>query len=162
MRTFPSIAMLRRRFSARLSPERYWISAICVPIDSTGLSAVIGSWNTAVMRSPRSRRSPSLLHRQQVGALEADPAAGHFGIGGKQPDHGIDEGGLAGSRTLRRCRRSRHSSPTGLTSRSACTRPSAVRKSTERFSMSSSVSIILTGPCQGAGRSGRGASPRGR
>ena len=36
---------------------RYWTSIACVAMGSTGLSAVIGSWNTMAMRSPRSRRS---------------------------------------------------------------------------------------------------------
>src|SRR5918996_1594857 len=57
MPTRRSIAIARRRFSALLGRARYWTSIACVAIVSTGLSAVIGSWNPMAMRSPRSRRS---------------------------------------------------------------------------------------------------------
>src|SRR5215472_1221097 len=55
-----SNAIARARFSARArSAWRNCTSTICVPIVSTGLSVLMGSWNTIEMRSPRSARIAS-------------------------------------------------------------------------------------------------------
>ena len=43
---------------------------------NTGLSAVIGSWNTIAMRLPRTRCIVALVERDEVASLEADRAAG--------------------------------------------------------------------------------------
>ncbi len=50
------------------------ISAICAPMRISGLSAVIGSWNTIAILRPRSVLQRRGVERQQVLALERDLA----------------------------------------------------------------------------------------
>ena len=61
---------LRRLSAALPDRSRYWMSIICAPIDSTGFSAVIGSWNTMEMRRPRRSRSSRGVQLQHVAAVE--------------------------------------------------------------------------------------------
>ena len=60
-------APVRPRCSSKISP-------ICFSIVCSGLSEVIGSWNTMVMSSPRTRRMSRSGKPQQFAALEGDGA----------------------------------------------------------------------------------------
>ena len=71
------------------------MSIACVAMGSTGLSAVIGSWNTMAMRSPRSRRSSLGPRVQNVPAVEQDLPAADLGIVREQPHDRRDQRGLA-------------------------------------------------------------------
>ena len=51
-------------------------SAIWLPMVSTGLSEVIGSWKIIAMSLPRTARIASVAEREQIDAGELDRAAG--------------------------------------------------------------------------------------
>ena len=67
---------------------------ICVPMVSTGLSEVIGSWKTTASSGPRRRRSSSGAQRDEVAAAEQDAAA-EPGALGQQLQDGARQHGLA-------------------------------------------------------------------
>ena len=74
----PRPAARRRAASLRRCPMPRWacsVSMICVPMVSTGLSEVIGSWKTTASSGPRSRRSASGGRRREIAAVEHHPAA---------------------------------------------------------------------------------------
>ena len=145
MPTLASISAARRRLTARDPPARYWMLTICVPIESTGLSAVIGSWKTTEMRSPRSaciaagpscsRSRPSKPMRPAVtsplAASSRSRAATRVDL--PQPDSPTRPTILPRGTS-------------SATSRNACSRPAAVRKSTESPSMASSAWLIAAQP----------------
>ena len=71
------------RCSVRISPT-------CCSIVCSGLSEVIGSWNTMVMSSPRTRRSSSSDAAQKVAAFEQDAS--------RRDDAPPDRAGASGPR----------------------------------------------------------------
>jgi len=73
--------------AARPPPRaRARAAAIWSPMVNTGLSEVIGSWNTMAMRAPRTRRMASASVAEEVVAVEQDMAAGGDAAGrGHQP-----------------------------------------------------------------------------
>ena len=71
MSTALSQACLRLMFSCSSSTSAIWL-----PMVSTGLSEVIGSWKIMAMSLPRTPRIASSLERQQIDAGEHDRAAG--------------------------------------------------------------------------------------
>ena len=75
---------------------------ICVPMVSTGLSEVIGSWKTTASSGPRRRRSSSGAQRDEVAAAEQDAAA-EPGALGQQLQDGARQHGLAAARIRPRC-----------------------------------------------------------
>ena len=74
------------RVEAARPPCKAMISPICRSMVWSGLSEVIGSWNTIVMPAPRISRNSASRHFQHVAALEEDLPAGMARGGvGQQP-----------------------------------------------------------------------------
>ena len=72
IRTSSSISRARSQAARRERPRcRCTLSAICVPMVSTGLRLVIGSWKIIAIRRPRSARIASIGQRRQLLAVEA-------------------------------------------------------------------------------------------
>ncbi len=158
MRTLRSMATERASLSRLDRPERYWMSRIWRPTESTGLSAPIGSWNTVAMRWPRSARMLSASSRARslppsktispevISPLSASrPRTALMSVDFPQPDSPTTP-------TLRLA------GTVKLTCFNASSRPPSVWKSTLRFRTSRTVMSASSA----AGRRGRAAFRRGR
>ena len=100
MPTSVRISTARRCASCLLTFSCAWITSVtCIPIVKTGLSEVIGSWNTMLMSLPRICADLVPRQLQQVAPvvedLAGDDAAGRIGNEAQDAERGD---ALAGAR----------------------------------------------------------------